>query len=112
LHCFGISVTVKVDLSVDCLLLVEGGEVVLYVGGLTSTGGTDVEHTSLLGNVGILKEVLSGGLSCWDDQVAEETFVLGVERLNLLRPVDKGGGDWVEVVVEALKVTLPFEEFS
>jgi hypothetical protein len=62
--------------------------------------------------VSVEKEGLSGRFSSRDNQVAEETLVVGIVRLYFSGPVDESGGDGIEVVVEALEVTLVFEFFT
>jgi hypothetical protein len=62
--------------------------------------------------MGVQEEGLSGGFSSWDDQVAEKTFVVGIEGLYFLSPVDKGGCDRIEEVVEALELAFIFEFFT
>jgi hypothetical protein len=62
--------------------------------------------------MGVQEEGLSGGFSSWDDQVAEKTFVVGIEGLYFLSPVDKAGCDRIEEVVEALEIALIFECFT
>ena len=75
LKSFGVSVVVEVDSGAKGNLFVEGGEVILNVGGLTGTGGTDVKDTSSGVDVEVEKESLSGSFSGWNNHVLEKTFI-------------------------------------
>lgn len=78
----GVSVGVEVVVVVDCGVWVHGGEVVSHDGGLTGTGSTDVQDTLSSSDVEVEEESLSGGLSCWDDQVLEEAIEALVHGLD------------------------------
>jgi hypothetical protein len=62
--------------------------------------------------MGVQEEGLPGGFSSWDDQVAEQTFVVGIEGRYFRCPVDEGGADGIEEVVEALEIAIIFELFT
>jgi hypothetical protein len=104
LKLFGAGERVEVDRGVDDGLLVQSGEVILDDGGLTSTGGSDVDHTLSGLDVHVEEESLSGGLSSWDDEVVEKSIVLFVHWLNRVLPMLPVTFNWVEEVVEALTV--------
>ena len=67
LKSFGVSVVIEVDCGVKENIFIESGEVILNDGSLTSTGGTNVEHTSSGTDVKIKKESLSSGFSGWNN---------------------------------------------
>ena len=73
LKCFGIGVRVEVDGSVDDAFLIKSGEVISDDSGLTSTGGSDIDHTFSGLDMHVEEESLSGGLGGWDDEAAEKS---------------------------------------
>ena len=104
LKCFGIGVRVEVDGSVDDAFLIKSGEVISDDSGLTSTGGSDIDHTFSGLDMHVEEESLSGGLGGWDDEAAEKSIELGVHWLYRLLPMLPVTFNWVEEVVEALTV--------
>jgi len=88
LKCLRVGVRVEVDRGTDGGLLIQSGEVIPDDGGLTSTGGSNIDHTPSGLDVHVEEESLSGGLSSWDDKVAEKSIELCVHWLNLhQRPI-------------------------
>ena len=68
---FGISVVIEVNRCVKSNIFIEGSEVILNDSGFTSTGRTNIKHTSSMFDMKIKKESLSGSLSSWNNQVLE-----------------------------------------
>lgn len=104
-----VSVGVKVHGSSDRRLFVELGEVILDNGGLTSTGGSDVDHSLLGSDVDVQQEGLSSGLGGWHHKVGEKTFVFGVELWSKGIPMFPDSLDNIIVVIEDLSTFWEFE---
>ena len=102
LKSFGVSVVVEVDSGAKGFLFIKSGEVILNVGGLTSTSRTDVEDTSSGTDMEIKKKSLSGSFSSWNNHVLEKTFIGFVESGSDFIPMDPTSFHWVIEEIKAL----------
>jgi len=69
------------------LLWINLVEVVLDDDGFTSTGSSDINHSLLSLNVKIEKELLSGSVSSWYNNVDIKTIIFFVEWGNFSIPM-------------------------
>lgn len=96
-----VSVRVEVHCGVDALFSVKVSEVVLDNGGLTRTGGTDIENTLVNGSMHVNEVVLSRGFSSRHHEVLEEAVEVSIEGRDLLGPGLELESCRAEEVVEA-----------
>ena len=102
LKSFGVSVIIEIDSGIEGNIFVKSIKVILNDCCFTSTGRTNIKHTSSGFDMKIKKESLSSSFGSRYNHILEKTFIISVKWGCLFIPMDPLGLKWVKVEIKAL----------